>query len=67
MRMIPQKIRMVEVIRRNTLLMFRNLMTMIIMTMIIMMIKMKIIKVMTNGYKLLMLKSLMMMMRIRGG
>ena len=62
MRMIPQKIRMVEVIRRNTLLMFRNLMTMIIM-----MIKMKIIKVMTNGYKLLMLKSLMMMMRIRGG
>ena len=62
MRMIPQKIRIVEVIRRNTLLMFRNLMTMIIM-----MIKMKIIKVMTNGYKLLMLKSLMMMMRIRGG
>ena len=62
MRMIPQKIRMVEVIRRNTLLMFRNLMTMIIM-----MIKMKIIKVMTNGYKLLMLRSLMMMMRIRGG
>ena len=45
--MIPQKIRMVEVIRRNTLLMFRNLMTMIIM-----MIKMKIIKVMTNGYKI---------------
>ena len=62
MRMIPQKIRMVEVIRRNTLLMFRNLMTMIIM-----MIKMKIIKVMTNGYKLLMLGSLMIMMRIRGG
>ena len=62
MRMIPQKIRIVEVIRRNTLLMFRNLMTMIIM-----MIKMKIIKVMTNGYKLLMLGSLMMMMRIRGG
>ena len=62
MRMIPQKIRIVDVIRRNTLLMFRNLMTMIIM-----MIKMKIIKVMTNGYKLLMLKSLMMMMRIRGG
>ena len=62
MRMIPQKIRMVEVIRRNTLLMFRNLMTMIIM-----MIKMKIIKVMTYGYKLLMLRSLMIMMRIRGG
>ena len=62
MRMIPQKIRMVEVIRRNTLLMFRNLMTMIIM-----MIKIKIIKVMTYGYKLLMLRSLMMMMRIRGG
>ena len=40
--MIPQKIRMVEVIRRNTLLMFRNLMTMIIV-----MIKIKIIKVMT--------------------
>ena len=60
MRMIPQKIRMVEVIRRNTLLMFRNLM-------IIMMIKMKIIKVMTNGYTLLMLRSLMIMMRIRGG
>ena len=60
--MIPQKIRMVEVIRRNTLLMFRNLMTMIIM-----MIKIKIIKVMTYGYKLLMLRSLMMMMRIRGG
>ena len=40
--MIPQKIRIVEVIRRNTLLMFRNLMTMIIM-----MIKIKIIKVMT--------------------
>ena len=62
MRMIPQKIRMVEVIRRNTLLMFRNLMTMIIM-----MIKMKIIKVMTYGYTLLMLRSLMIMMRIRGG
>ena len=62
MRMIPQKIRIVEVIRRNTLLMFRNLMTMIIM-----MIKMKIIKVMTYGYKLLMLRSLMIMMRIRGG
>ena len=62
MRMIPQKIRIVEVIRRNTLLMFRNLMTMIIM-----MIKIKIIKVMTYGYKLLMLRSLMMMMRIRGG
>ena len=62
MRMIPQKIRMVEVIRRNTLLMFRNLMTMIIM-----MIKIKIIKVMTYGYKLLMLRSLMMMMRTRGG
>ena len=60
--MIPQKIRMVEVIRRKTLLMFRNLMTMIIV-----MIKIKIIKVMTNGYKLLMLGSLMMMMRIRGG
>ena len=55
--MIPQKIRIVEVIRRNTLLMFRNLMTMIIV-----MIKIKIIKVMTYGYKLLMLKSLMMMM-----
>ena len=39
MRMIPQKIRMVEVIRRNTLLMFRNLMTMIIT-----MIKIKIIE-----------------------
>ena len=39
MRMIPQKIRIVEVIRRNTLLMFRNLMTMIIV-----MIKIKIIK-----------------------
>ena len=62
MRMIPQKIRIVEVIRRNTLLMFRNLMTMIIM-----MIKMKIIKVMTDGYKLLMIGSLMIMMRIRGG
>ena len=62
MRMIPQKIRIVEVIRRNTLLMFRNLMTMIIM-----MIKMKIIKVMTYGYKLLMLGSLIIMMRIRGG
>ena len=62
MRMIPQKIRMVEVIRRNTLLMFRNLMTMIIK-----MIKIKIIKVMTCGYKLLILRSLMMMMRIRGG
>ena len=62
MRMIPQKIRIVEVIRRNTLLMFRNLMTMIIM-----MIKIKIIKVMTYGYKLLMLRSLMIMMRIRGG
>ena len=62
MRMIPQKIRMVEVIRRNTLLMFRNLMTMIIV-----MIKIKIIKVMTYGYKLLMLRSLMIMMRIRGG
>ena len=62
MRMIPQKIRIVDVIRRNTLLMFRNLMTMIIM-----MIKIKIIKVMTYGYKLLMLRSLMMMMRIRGG
>ena len=62
MRMIPQKIRMVEVIRRNTLLMFRNLMTMIIM-----MIKMKIIKAMTYGYTLLMLRSLMIMMRIRGG
>ena len=62
MRMIPQKIRMVEVIRRNTLLMFRNLMTMIIM-----MIKINMIKVMTYGYKLLMLRSLMMMMRIRGG
>ena len=62
MRMIPQKIRIVEVIRRNTLLMFRNLMTMIIM-----MIKMKIIKVMTNGYKLLMLGSLIIMMMIRGG
>ena len=60
MRMIPQKIRIVEVIRRNTLLMFRNLM-------IIMMIKIKIIKVMTYGYKLLMLRSLMIMMRIRGG
>ena len=58
--MIPQKIRMVDVIRRNTLLMFRNLM-------IIMMIKIKIIKVMTYGYKLLMLRSLMIMMRIRGG
>ena len=43
MRMIPQKIRMVEVIRRNTLLMFRNLMTMIIM----MIRRIKIIKVMT--------------------
>ena len=62
MRMIPQKIRIVEVIRRNTLLMFRNLMTMIIM-----MIKIKIIKVMTYGYKLLILRSLMIMMRIRGG
>jgi len=62
MRMIPQKIRIVEVIRRNTLLMFRNLMTMIIM-----MIKIKIIKVMTYGYKLLMPRSLMMMMRTRGG
>ena len=62
MRMIPQKIRMVEVIRRNTLLMFRNLMTMIIV-----MIKIKIIKVMTYGYKLLMVRSLMIMMRIRGG
>ena len=62
MRMIPQKIRIVDVIRRKTLLMFRNLMTMIIM-----MIKMKIIKVMTYGYKLLMLRSLMIMMRIRGG
>ena len=62
MRMIPQKIRIVEVIRRNTLLMFRNLMTMIIV-----MIKIKIIKVMTYGYKLLMLRSLMIMMRIRGG
>ena len=62
MRMIPQKIRMVEVIRRNTLLMFRNLMTMIIT-----MIKMKMIKVMTYGYKLLVLRRLMMMMRIRGG
>ena len=41
--MIPQKIRMVEVIRRNTLLMFRNLMTMIIM----MIRRIKIIKVMT--------------------
>ena len=60
--MIPQKIRMVEVIRRNTLLMFGNLMTMIIM-----MIKINMIKVMTYGYKLLMLRSLMMMMRIRGG
>ena len=62
MRMIPQKIRIVEVIRRNTLLMFRNLMTMIIM-----MIKIKIIKVMTYGYNLLMLRSLMNMMRIIGG
>ena len=62
MRMIPQKIRIVDVIRRNTLLMFRNLMTMIIV-----MIKIKIIKVMTYGYKLLMLRSLMIMMRIRGG
>ena len=62
MRMIPQKIRIVEVIRRNTLLMFRNLMTMIIV-----MIKIKIIKVMTYGYKLLMLRSPVMMMRIRGG
>ena len=62
MRMIPQKIRIVEVIRRNTLLMFRNLMTMIIV-----MIKIKIIKVMTYGYKLLMLRSLMIMMRIRRG
>ena len=43
MRMIPQKIRIVEVIRRNTLLMFRNLMTMIIM----MIRRIKIIKVMT--------------------
>ena len=60
--MIPQKIRIVEVIRRNTLLMFRNLMTMIIV-----MIKIKIIKVMTKGYKLLMLRSLMIMLRIRGG
>ena len=60
--MIPQKIRIVEVIRRNTLLMFRNLMTMIIT-----MIKIKIIKVMTYGYKLLMLRSLMIMMRIIGG
>ena len=63
MRMIPQKIRMVEVIRRNTLLMFRNLMSI----MIIMMIKIKIIKVMTYGYILLMLRGLMIMMRIRGG
>ena len=63
MRMIPQKIRIVEVIRRNTLLMFRNLITI----MIIMMIKIKIIKLMTYGYKLLMLRSLMIMMRIRGG
>ena len=45
MRMIPQKIRIVEVIRRNTLLMFRNLMTMIIM-----MIKVKIIEAMTYGW-----------------
>ena len=60
MRMIPQKIRIVEVIRRNTLLMFRNLLTMMIMMI-------KIIKVMTYGYKLLILRSLMMMMRIRGG
>ena len=40
--MIPQKIRIVEVIRRNTLLMFRNLTTFMIL-----MIKIKIIKVMT--------------------
>ena len=62
MRMIPQKIRMVEVIRRNTLLMFRNLMTMIIV-----MIKIKIIKVITYRYTLFMLRSLMIMMGIRGG
>ena len=63
MRMIPQKIRMVEVIRRNTLLMFRNLMTI----MIILMIKIKGIKLTTYGYTFLMLRSLMIMMRIRVG